>query len=73
MCADPWNIKDAFLATGLYLSDYGAAQRTYSGEWRAAMIYFSGSTNSKYSFYGNSVMAIAKDLQKDIETIESAE
>ena len=71
--ADPWNIKDAFLATGLYLSDYGAAQRTYSGEWRAAMIYFSGSTNSRYSFYGNSVMAIAKDLQKDIETIESAE
>lgn len=71
--ADPWNIKDAFLATGFYLSDYGAAQQTYSGEWRAAMIYFSGSTNSKYSFYGNSVMAIAKDLQKDIETIESAQ
>ena len=71
--ADPWNIKDAFLATGLYLSDYGATQRTYSGEWRAAMIYFSGSTNPRYSFYGNSVMAIAKDLQKDIETIESAE
>ena len=70
--ADPWNIKDAFLATGLYLSDYGAAQQTYNAEWRAAMIYFSGSTNPRYSFYGNSVMAIAKDLQKDIEIIESA-
>lgn len=70
--ADPWNIKDAFLAAGLYLSDYGAAQQTYNAEWKAAMIYFSGSTNPRYSFYGNSVMAIAKDLQKDIDTIESA-
>jgi len=69
--ADPWNIKDAFLATGLYLSDYGAAQQTYNAEWKAAMIYFSGSTNPRYSFYGNSVMAIAKNLQKDIDTIES--
>jgi membrane-bound lytic murein transglycosylase B len=70
--ADPWNIRDAFLAAALYLSDYGAAQQTYNTEWKAAMIYFSGSTKTAYSFYGNTVMATANDLQKDIETIESA-
>jgi len=69
--ADPWNIRDAFIATGLYLSDYGAANQTYNSEWKAAMIYFSGSTNSKYSFYGNQVMAKAADFQEDINAIEA--
>ncbi|MBI2113002.1 MAG: lytic murein transglycosylase, partial [Candidatus Wildermuthbacteria bacterium] len=39
--ADPWNIKDAFLAAGLYLQTYGAAKQDYNSEWKAAMIYFS--------------------------------
>lgn len=68
--ADPWNIKDAFLASALYLADYGAAQQTYNAEWRAAMIYFSGTTNIKYRFYGDSVMKIASQYAKDIKTIE---
>ncbi|PIP23838.1 MAG: hypothetical protein COX90_01560 [Candidatus Nealsonbacteria bacterium CG_4_10_14_0_2_um_filter_38_17] len=68
--ADPWNIRDAFFAAGLYLADYGAKLQTYDGEWRAAMIYFSGSTNTRYRFYGDSVMALAKQYQTDIETIE---
>ena len=70
--ADPWNIKDAFLAAALYLSDYGATKQTYNGEWRAAMIYFSGTTNSKYSFYGNSVMKITKQYEEDIAKLETA-
>ena len=74
--ADPWNIRDAFIATGLYVSDYGAKKQTYDGEWRAAMIYFSGTSlrtsYNYYGFYGDSVMAIAKQLQKDIDIIESA-
>jgi len=68
--ADPWNIKDAFLASALYLADYGAAQQTYNAEWRAAMIYFSGTTNIKYRFYGDSVMKIASQYEEDIKTIE---
>jgi len=68
--ADPWVIKDAFLASALYLTDCGAAKQTYNSEWRAAMIYFSGSTNSRYSFYGNSVMKLAADIQRDINVIE---
>jgi len=68
--ADPWNIKDAFLAAGFLLRDGGAALQTYNAEWRAAMIYFSGSTNPAYSFYGNSVMAIAKEYEEDIQAME---
>jgi len=70
--ADPWDIKDAFLAAALYLADYGAVNQTYQGEWRAAMIYFSGSTNSKYRFYGDSVMAIASRYGEDIRQIEGS-
>ncbi len=68
--ADPWIINDAFLMAGILLQDSGAASQTYNGEWRAAMIYFSGGTNSKYSFYGNSVMAIAKQYDQDIAALE---
>ncbi len=68
--ADPWNIKDAFLASALYLGDYGAKKQTPNGEWRAAMIYFSGSTNTRYRFYGDSVLRIAEQYQQDIEELE---
>ena len=70
--ADPWDIKDAFLAAGLYLADYGAKKQTSDAEWRAAMIYFSGSTNTRYRFYGDSVMTIAKDYTEKIEILERA-
>ncbi len=68
--ADPWNIKDAFLASALYLGDYGAKKQTPNGEWRAAMIYFSGSTNTKYRFYGDSVLRLAEKYQADITELE---
>ena len=69
--ADPWNIRDAFLASGLYLSDSGAKSQTRKGEWRAAMIYFSGSTtNSTFYWYANNVLKIADGFEKDIEIIE---
>ncbi len=68
--ADPWNIKDAFLASALYLANYGAAKQTYAAEWKAAMIYFSGTTSSKYRFYGDSVMKIAQGYEEDIKQLE---
>jgi len=64
--ADPWDIKDAFLAAALYLADYGADKRDYQSEWKAAMIYFSGTTSSKYRFYGDSVIKIAQQYEEDI-------
>lgn len=70
--ADPWSIRDSFLAAALYLTDYGAAKKTRDAEWRAAMIYFSGSTNSRYSFYGNSVLSRADTIEGLIQDIEKA-
>jgi len=68
--ADPWSVKDAFLAAALYLKDAGAGARTYNAEWRAAMIYFSGSTNPSYSFYGNRVMKFVVGYEDDIAQLE---
>jgi len=65
--ADPWNIKDAFLAAGLYLKDLGVLKSEFS----AVMKYFSGSSWSKWEeFYGNSVLSIAKGYEDDIKEIE---
>ncbi|MBU4480929.1 lytic murein transglycosylase [Patescibacteria group bacterium] len=70
--ADPWNIKDAFLAASLYLSDYGAKSKTKDGEWKAAMIYFSGSTtNSAFYWYANNVLKRADGFEKDIAVLEA--
>ncbi|HXK32265.1 MAG TPA: lytic murein transglycosylase [Candidatus Paceibacterota bacterium] len=70
--ANPWNIQDAFLASGLYLARYGAAKQTRDAEWAAAMYYFAGSLNSKYSFYANSVLKIADGFADDIKILEAS-
>jgi len=67
--ADPWDIKDAFLAAALYLADYGATKQTSDTEWKSAMIYFSGTTNERYRFYGDSVLSIARQYEQDIREI----
>ena len=63
--ADPWDIRDAFLASALKLKSAGA-DGTDDGEWKAAMRYFSGSTNVKYRFYGDNVLATTKQYLQDI-------
>jgi len=65
--ANPWDIRDAFLAAALKLGADGAT--TPSGEWAAAMKYFCGSTNPAYSFYGDNVMATAAKYQADIDKL----
>lgn len=70
---DPWNINDAFLASAVYLSDLGATKKTYEYEWCAALSYFSGSCSLanqiRYEFYGDSVMAKAKQYEQDIAAL----
>jgi hypothetical protein len=75
--ADPWSIKDSFLAAALYLSDYGAAKQTYDGEFNAALSYFAGPSWYKSSYadvyrrdYGYPVMAIVKAYESDIAKIK---
>jgi membrane-bound lytic murein transglycosylase B len=66
--ANPWDIRDAFAAAAIKLTSNGA-DGTYQGDWSAAMRYFSGSTNPKYSFYGDSVMATTAKYQSDISSL----
>lgn len=62
--ANPWDIRDAFIAAAIKLKADGAGSE--SGEWAAAMKYFSGSTNTRYRFYGDNVVATAKKYEQDI-------
>ncbi|MBD3282162.1 MAG: hypothetical protein GF387_00950 [Candidatus Portnoybacteria bacterium] len=68
----PWNVKDAFTASALYLVNKGADQQTYYAEWKAAMMYLAGSNWDKpyLAFYGDQVMALATEFQKDIDALE---
>lgn len=66
--ANPWDIRDAFIAAAIKLRSNGA-DGTEQGEWKAAMIYFSGSTNTRYRFYGDNVIATAKKYQDDINEL----
>ena len=68
--ASPWDVNDAFLAMGLYLSDSGASAKTQNKEWDSAMIYFSNSPDSGYNFYADGVMALAERFQTYINIIE---
>jgi membrane-bound lytic murein transglycosylase B len=65
--ANPWDIRDAFLASGIKLKAGGAG--TVAGEWTAAMLYFSGSTNPAFRFYGDNVVAQANKYQADIDAL----
>lgn len=74
--ADPWNPAHAITANALYMKDLGAAAGTYTAEREAACKYYSGRGCSapgvSNAFYGNSVMAIEKTIQANIDIIESA-
>ena len=66
--ANPFDIRDAFIAAAIKLAANGATSQ--SGEWTAAMKYFSGSTNPKYSFYGDDVLALAAKYTTELQTID---
>lgn len=67
--ANPWDIRDAFVAAAILLKANGA-DGTRDGEWKAAMRYFSGGTNPAYSFYGNSVLELADGYADDIAALK---
>jgi membrane-bound lytic murein transglycosylase B len=78
--ADPWSIKDAFIAAALYLTDYGADKRDYNNEFNAALSYFAGPGWSKSSYksvykrdYGYPVMKIAEGYEEDIAQLEGSQ
>jgi len=63
--ANPWEPLDAFMASGIYLSELGAGAATYTAERTAALKYYSGGNwmNPANAFYGNQVMAKAQNIQ----------
>ena len=66
--ADPWDIRDAFMAAALLLKNNGA-DATRDGQWKAAMRYFSGSTNTRYRFYGDNVLTLTAKYEQDIKDL----
>lgn len=63
---NPWTPLDAFMASGIYLSDLGAASGSYSSQKNAACKYYSGRACGLVTgatSYGNSVMALADSIQ----------
>ena len=71
--ANPWNNSDAFVATGLYLKQYGAASKNAADEKKAAAIYYCGGNWQRYScnYYAGKVLENAAKFQRDIELLES--
>lgn len=66
--ANPFNNRDAFLATALLLRDNGA-DGTYAGDRLAALRYYAGyggASNPANAFYGNQVMERKNRLSQEI-------
>ncbi len=71
----PWNLEDAFTASGLLLADAGAKSQTYNAEHKAARIYIAGGRWNRSltaRIYANNVMAAATKIQKDINILNSS-
>lgn len=70
---NPWNPRTAIFATALLMSDNGADKGTREAERLAALRYFAGWKNARkaaYAFYGDSVMELADEMQRQIDILE---
>ncbi|PIS13195.1 MAG: hypothetical protein COT67_02990, partial [Candidatus Tagabacteria bacterium CG09_land_8_20_14_0_10_41_14] len=70
---NPWDPYDAFMASALLLKDNGAAAGGPVAERKAALRYFAGDNwnNPRWAFYGDHVMEIAENYQKQIDIISN--
>jgi membrane-bound lytic murein transglycosylase B len=66
--ADPWNPKDAFMASAMLLTDKGAVGPSTSAQLKAACSYY-GTGGSSCS-YGNSVMKLKIGIQANIDLLQ---
>lgn len=66
---NPWEPKDAIIASAIYLSDLGADSGSYSAQKNAACKYYSGKScgQSKWATtYGSQVMTKAQNIQESM-------
>lgn len=71
---DPWNPRDAFIASATFLADLGASRGGYSAEHEAAARYYAGGNwKTLGQGYANSVLNHAQTIQTTmIDPIERA-
>ncbi len=70
---NPWDPRDAFMASAILLKDNGAGKGTWEAERLAALRYFAGwanATKSAYAFYGDDVMELSAKYQGLIDILE---
>lgn len=67
--ASPWEPKDAFMASGMYLTDLGAVGTSTSAQLKAACKYY-GSGGSTCS-YGRSVQTLKAKIQDNIDLLSN--
>ena len=67
--ADPWNPKDAFIASAMFLTDLGAVGNTPSAQHRAACRYYG--TGGATCSYSNSVMKLKTGIQTNIDILQN--
>lgn len=71
---DPWQARDAFMASALYLADLGANKGGYTAERNAACKYYSGRSCGLVTgntSYGNSVMTKTAKIQSNIDLLQN--
>ncbi len=69
----PWNPRDAFVATALYLAQAGATNQSFSAERVAAAKYYAGSRWRYYIYsYGSNVMDRASYYTDQIAALQRA-
>lgn len=65
--ANPWAPKDAFMASGIYLSDLGAVGNSASAQSKAACRYYGSGGSS--CLYSRSVMKLKTGIQANIDLL----
>ena len=64
---DPWEPKDAFMASAVFLSELGASGNSYSAQIKAACKYYG--TGGATCAYGRSVMGKISGIQDKIDIV----
>ena len=67
--ANPWNPQDAFMASGVFLTDLGAIGDSASAQSKAACNYYG--SGGKSCSYSRSVMKLKASIQNNIDLLSS--